>query len=560
MPSIAKPGLTLEIHLKIFSFVAVVFCLAQGLKVQADIAPAPDILAKMSIEEKVGQLMIWSFHGTEFNPQMKTVLRSYQPGALIAFRRNITTMDEIGRLNNDAQNFAKAHLKAPLFLMIDQEGGMVSRLRMNASMPSALALGRTGDPALIANFAKTKAELLRALGFNVNLAPVLDISNPSKDSFIGNRTFGDDPSLVSEMGMAYARGLSEGGVFPTAKHFPGHGGTLQDSHFMTPKKLSSPEELNRTDLVPFKKFGSTDFPRLVMMAHLSLPSLDPSGVPATYSKILIQEHLRSHLAYGGLVVTDDLEMNGAMISPDIGERAVRAILAGNDMIMLAGSFSHQKRAFRSVLSAVKAGRISEDRLNDSVLRILIAKAHLSPSAAGPDRQKVSDAVKKLKAQAREIMRMNFKFALEGRGGDWPPVTPRTRVLVVGSNYAFFKSFQTKFAGRTRFFHLTPETLANAEIIMGKERADFIVFYATGATTARWISRKPTEMRARTIVVNCNHPGEIADQHKFLDVLNLNSHSPDSGGWLAAALSADQGQRMPAKELPSTRAIESEERP
>lgn len=547
--SIAKTRLTLEIHLKISSFVAVLFCLVLSLGARAD--SAAEILAKMSPEEKVGQLMIWSFSGTDFNPQLKAVLKSYRPGALIVFRRNITTNDQISLLNHQVQQFARGNLKAPLFLMIDQEGGVVSRLKMATPLPSALALGKTGDPGFVSNFAKTKAELLQTLGFNVNLAPVLDISNPAKDSFIGNRTFGDDPALVTELGMAYAKGLSEGGLFPTAKHFPGHGGTLQDSHYMTPKKFSSLEELDKRDLVPFKKFAGAGFPRMIMMAHLSLPSIDSSGVPATYSKVLIQEHLRERLTYSGLVITDDLEMNGAMISKDIGERAVKAVLAGNDMLMLAGSFAHQRRAFRSVLDAVKSGRITEDRLNDSVLRVLEAKAQMSLTPSKPDRQKTTAAIKKLEDFSREIMQKNFKFALQNKSPEWPNVTKATQVLVVGSSFSFFNAFKNKFSGRPRFFHLTPETLESAGTVMSRTNADFIVFYASGATTARWLAQLPTDVRSKILVVNCNHPGEIAGQRKFLDVLNINSYSPESGGWLAEALNADQEVRTPATEEPSS---------
>lgn len=541
--SIAKSRLTLEIHLKISSFVAVIFCL--GLSPVTYANSAPEVLAKMSVEQKVGQLMIWSYAGTDLNGQLKTLLKTYQPGALIAFRRNIKTNDQIGALNHQVQRFAKDNLKAPLFLMIDQEGGVVSRLKMATPLPSALALGKTGDPAFVSNYAKTKAELLLTLGFNVNLAPVLDISNPAKDSFIGNRTFGNDPNQVSELGMAYSKGLSEGGVFPTAKHFPGHGGTLQDSHYMTPKKFSSLEELDKRDLVPFKKFASAGFPRMIMMAHLSLPSVDPSGVPATYSRMIIQEQLREKMAFGGLVITDDLEMNGAMISKDIGERAVKAVLAGNDMVMLAGPFGHQKRAFRSVLNAVKSGRIGEDRLNDSVLRVLEVKATLSAPAEKPDRQKTTAALKKLEDFSREVMQKNFKFAIDAKGGEWPKVNKDTRVLVVGSSYGFFSSFKSKFTGRPRFYHLTPETLESAASVMGRTRADFIVFYATGATTARWLSQLPADVRGRTLVVNCNHPGEISGHRKFLDVLHINGHSVESGGWLAEALNAERDVRTPA---------------
>lgn len=529
--------------MQISSFVAGLFFLTVG-PAFASTNPTQQ-LSKMSIEQKVGQMMIWSFAGTQFSSQTKNLLKSYQPGALIVFRRNIKTNDDIAAFNFEAQNFAKTNLSAPLFLMIDQEGGVVSRIKTETPSPSALALGRTHDPAFISSFARSKAEVLQSLGFNVNLAPVLDISNPAKDSFIGNRTFGDDPRDVSEMGFAYSLGLSEAGILPTAKHFPGHGGTLQDSHMMTPKKFSTIEDLEKRDLIPFRKFAGGNFSRMVMMAHLSLPNIDPTGVPATFSKVIIQDHLRQRIGFNGLVITDDLEMGGALISKNIGERAIRAILAGNDMVMLAGSFWNQKSAFRAVVQAVRSGRIPVSRLNESVLRILEAKGNMSTAAFKPDRKRSTAALQQLEDLSRTVMKKNFEYALETLTEPWPLVDTETKVLVVGSSYGFFNAFKDNFPGRSRFYFLSPSTLTGAGLEMMKTRADFIVFYASGSTTARWLSQLPAEVSAKTIVVNCNHPGEISIQRRFLSVLNMNSHSPESGQWLAEALKQPPELRAPA---------------
>lgn len=544
--SIAKSGLTLEIQLQISSFVAFFLLLALGPVANAQ-TPA-EILSKMSIEEKIGQMMIWSFSGDSLDISTKEILKKYQPGALIAFRRNITTNDQIARFNSSVQTFAKKNLKAPLFLMIDQEGGVVSRIKMRTPTPSALALGKTGDSALVFAYAKTSAEVLSSLGFNVNLAPVLDISNPAKDSFIGNRTFGNDPQQVSEFGVAYAKGLSTGGVLPTAKHFPGHGDTLQDSHRMTPKKNSTIEDLEKRDLIPFRKFASESFINLIMSAHLSLPSIDPSGLPATYSSLILQDQLRERYAYKGLVITDDLEMSGAMVSSDVGERAIKAILAGNDMIMLAGTHARQKRAYDQVYRAIKAGRLTEERINESVLRILEAKRGLSPSLKLIEPKRLTAAIRKLEEFSKEIMHKNFDIAVREQRASLPQTSVNTRVLVVGSSISFFNSFKNSFPGRARFFHLTPESLDASLSAMNRTKADFVVFYASGSKTARWLEQMPSDIRSKTVVINCNHPGELAEQKSFMAVLNINGHSPESGAWLAETVSSAE-RRDPATVAP-----------
>lgn len=540
--------------MQISSFVAVFFLL--GLSPVTYAQTSAEILAKMSREEKIGQMMIWSFSGDQLDDSIKEMLKKYQLGALIAFRRNITTNDQIARFNSSVQAFARKNLKAPLFLMIDQEGGVVSRIKMRTPVPSALALAKTGDAAIISAFAKINAEVLISLGFNVNLAPVLDISNPAKDSFIGNRTFGDDPHLVSSFGIAFARGLSEGGILPTAKHFPGHGDTIQDSHRTTPKKVATLEELEKRDLIPFKKFASEPFLNLIMSAHLSLPSIDSSGLPATYSKLLLQGHLRGHYGYKGLLITDDLEMNGAMVSSDIGERAIRAILAGNDMVMLAGTYSRQRRAFERVVKAFKSGRISEDRVNESVLRILEAKKSLVRSSAS-HRARMTAAAKRLEQLSKEIMHKNFDLAAKEQRESLPQASNQTKILVVGSSLGFFNSFKKAFAGKTRFFRLTPDSLEQSLSVMDRTRADFIVFYASGAKTARSLSQLPDDVRSKTIVINCNHPGELENQENFKAILHINSPSPESGGWLAQLLSTTESREPATSELPETKETPAE---
>lgn len=517
---------------KISSFVAsllmLVFCQFAAAE------SAQDLANKMNTVQKVGQLMIWSFSGTDYSTQLDETLTKYQPGALILFRRNIKTNHQVAQLNGELQKAAAKKIKAPLFLMVDQEGGVVTRVRINTPIPSALALGKVSDLELVENFAHLNGDMLQALGFNVNLAPVMDVSNPAKDSFIGNRTFGDDASLVSNLSMAYAKGMNASGIVPTGKHFPGHGGTTTDSHQAVPKKMSSLEELDERDFVPFKNFASSAFPKLLMMAHLALPTVDASGVPATYSTIIIKDLLREKLGYRGVLITDDLEMMGAAVSGDIGERAVRAFIAGNDMLMLAGSQRNQRLAFKALMKAVNEGRISRDRLNESVVRILEAKQQLALGSSKIDENRALTAARKLEKLAKEVMQKNFKMALEQKK-DWPEIKANTRAVVFSSSAGFSANFQKYFKGKTKIYPLTPQTIDSVADELTADQVSLAVFYASGSKTARWLSNLTPALKEKMIVINCNHSGEVEDQDNYLSVLNLNSHSPESGAWLAQEL-------------------------
>ncbi len=551
--SIPKLRITLERCLQISSFVAFALLLALGPLTHAQ-TKSP--IEAMTIEQKVGQLMIWTFSGTQWTKQTEDILSKYQLGALIAFSRNIKSSKQIALFNSQVQNFAHKKLKAPLLLMIDQEGGTVTRVRVGTPIPSALALGRMQNAAFTESYARINADLLATLGFNVNLAPVMDISNPDTDSFMANRVFGDNPEQVTESSMAVARGINAAGMLPAAKHFPGHGGMVKDSHRSMPKKLATIEELEQRDLLPFLEYIKAGFPRAIMMAHLSLPNIDSSGVPATYSRLVIQDLLRGKYGYTGLIITDDLEMNGASVSPDLGERAVRAFLAGNDMLMLAGPPKNQRIAFESMVAAVKTGRIPKERLNESVARILEIKGQIKPMKLKFEEQKSHEIKTKIEAMSREVMKKNFSDAVDGKTSQLPQFNKSGHVTVFASDARFARHFRDKFPGRTKFIRLTPESLANVSAEISDERIGAAIFYASGAKTAKWINSLGEDLRAKTLVINCNNAGKLQNQKGFMSVLNINSPSPESGEWLAEALSPPAELRVPAANAPPPSEVEN----
>jgi len=503
------------------------------------VEPAEAILGKLSLKQKVGQLLILGYSGTSYQMSLQRVLPTFEPGALIAFGRNIKSMRQISELNRQAQLHALKLNGLPLFIMVDQEGGSVARVKTRPPMPSALAMGMTGDDELATRMGHLMGHLLATLGFNFNLAPVLDIGDPNRPNFIGNRAFGGEPQMVSRMATSFSAGLAEAKIVPTAKHFPGHGGLVQDSHKTTPRKLLSLEELEATDLVPFKRFSELPFPSSIMVAHVAYPNIDDSGLPAAFSPVIITDILREKLGYQGLVITDDIEMLGAGGAGGVGERAVKAVEAGCDMVMVAWSPHRQRDAFRALVQAVEDGRITEERLNSSVLRIIRAKLKFDkpgPQLAAPEfKVKLNSHLSALREVTRKVHRLNFIRSSNELIQLNNDVSETQSFLVFTSDPAFFKSFKDGTKNPAKFMRLTPRSIKDVEGLLAGSPDALGIYYASGTATARKLNSIPRNLAARMYIVNATYPGAIENPDRFRAVIQLNSLEPTSGQWLAEAL-------------------------
>ena len=509
-------------------------------------------LNSMSVEQKVGQLLILGFSGTQLQSNVKKTVDTMLPGAMILFKHNIKNLTQTAHLNHHLQDYAKKRTLLPLFIMVDQEGGQVARVRTEPPLPTALAMGNSANPELVKNLGLHMGELLRTLGFNMNLAPVLDIGDPFRRSFIGNRAFGGEPHQVGEMALAFSRGLNEALVIPTAKHFPGHGGLSQDSHKKTPSKLLNFEELEATDLVPFKAYAELKSPSALMVAHVSYPNIDPSGLPAAFSQTMIKEILRQKLGYQGLVITDDIEMLGADLAGSIEERAIKAIEAGCDMVMVAWSPQRQVRAYRGLLKAVKLGRISETRLNESVLRILKAKNFINNDPESQSfelKGKIKQQMAALALVTKQITYANFK---QGRAAMQAPVAPINqgqKLVIFSSDPIFYSQFlSAKPKNISKYLKLTPRTLPSVELFLAKHPDWFGVYFASGSITARLLNSFSREIKQRLIVVNGAYPGAIEGREQFRLILDVNTPDPESGRWLAENFI--EGTLAPLEDLPA----------
>lgn len=332
-----------------------------------------NVLSSLSLEQKIGQMLIYGFKGQKAEEDAIPLIKKYKLGGVILFSRNISSEDQTIDLDRDIQKYATDKLKIPAFISIDQEGGKVLRIQnFGTVLPGNMNLGATRSSTLSFLAGKLTAVDLEMLGINMNFAPVLDVNTSAKNEVIGVRSFGSDPDMVAMLGSSYIKGIQSRKVSATAKHFPGHGNTNGDSHFETLVTNRSLDELKKSDLKPFYEAVKNGVDA-IMTAHISVPSVDNSGAPATLSHKVITGILRKEMGYNGLVITDDMEMRPVTKDWPIGKAAIHAVVAGCDMIIVVWTDSAKKEVYESLLNAVKENKISEARIDESVRRILRVK-------------------------------------------------------------------------------------------------------------------------------------------------------------------------------------------
>ncbi|MCP4504600.1 MAG: beta-N-acetylhexosaminidase [Deltaproteobacteria bacterium] len=330
------------------------------------------LLASMTTEQKVGQLLFLGFGGKVMDETIARFLKQKQPGGVALFGRNIKKLKQTLTLIHEVRRYDPHGI--PLFVSVDQEGGNVVRIRQGATIiPSNMALGASFDEDLSRRAGQSLGWDLAVMGFNMNLAPVLDVNSNPKNPVIGSRSFGADPVLVAKLGVAYVKGMQGEGVSAVAKHFPGHGDTASDSHFDMPSLPHDEERLSKLELPPFQAVFDAGLDGL-MTAHIALPAItEEPDMPATVSKNVLTTLLREKMGYKSIVITDGLEMAGIVKRYGSGEAAVRAVVAGADMVMVLWFPEKKNEVERMLRKAVKSGRISMERLDDAVRHILAVK-------------------------------------------------------------------------------------------------------------------------------------------------------------------------------------------
>ncbi|MEJ8304887.1 beta-N-acetylhexosaminidase [Saccharibacillus sacchari] len=336
-------------------------------------SPAADTdspLAGMTLDEKIGQMLIAGVNGTKLRAEDRALLHDYGVGGVILYANNIDSAAQTQSLIASIQA-ANPDEKRPLFVSVDQEGGRVARLKGVDKIPTAGNVGKQNDAAYARSIGEQLGDQLLSQGFNLDYAPVLDVNSNPDNPVIGDRSFGSSAALVSKLGIAVMQGLESKKIIPVVKHFPGHGDTSVDSHISLPVVNKSLGDLDKLELIPFKK-AISEGADVVMIAHILLPKLD-SKYPSSLSKAVITDLLRERLGFGGVVITDDLTMGAITENYGLGEAAVHAVQAGSDILLVAHGADNAISVIEAVKQAVASGQISEQRIDESVTRILALK-------------------------------------------------------------------------------------------------------------------------------------------------------------------------------------------
>ena len=338
---------------------------------QSELSPEEKVdklVANMSDADKVGQLLMIGIHGKTLNDDAKFMLNEYRVGGIILFDRNMESKDQVKSLITDINKTGKSAGLTPLFIGIDQEGGAVARMEDQLiKVPPAEEVGKESVEQAV-SLAKQSGTELKNLGFNINFAPVADLG------LTYGRSFSTNPDEVVRYAGAVGKAYDEAGLWYSYKHFPGIGKTDVDLHADTSVVPVSKETLLNEDTKVFVDLIKQSKPNTyaIMVSHAMYPQIDADH-PSSLSKAIITDWLRKDMGYNGVVVTDDMDMGALAKHYTFGDMAVQSILAGSDILLVCHEYEHMQEAYNGLMKAVKEGRISKDRLDESVKRILLMK-------------------------------------------------------------------------------------------------------------------------------------------------------------------------------------------
>lgn len=325
------------------------------------------IVASMSKTEKLGQMMMIGIQGTKVDDDSLYMLNQYHMGGVILFDRNMENPEQVKQLTSDLQ--AQSNEKIPLFIGIDEEGGDVVRMAEKLTPPpSQKEIGATGDIEQAKTWAEKTAKSLKDMGINVNFAPVADVGSNDK------RSYSTDTNIVINFVRAATEGYQQENIIYTLKHFPGIGKGKVDSHVDSSNIDASKDTLMAEDVLPFKTIIDenelNDY--FILVSHLKYPALDEE-YPASLSSKIMTDLLRNELGYRGIIITDDMEMGAVANHNDFRSIGVKAIKAGADIVLVCHEYKHQQEVYLGLLDAVNSGEISQERIDESVKRIIKVK-------------------------------------------------------------------------------------------------------------------------------------------------------------------------------------------
>jgi beta-N-acetylhexosaminidase len=356
----------------------------------------------MNIDAALGQKTLLAFKGKEKpSDEIIHALRMYQPGGITLFRsHNLDNPAQIRELTASLQKLAREFGLPGLLIATDQEGGQLMAVGAATQLPGNMALGATGSTELARKAGEVLGREMAALGINVDYAPCADVNINPQNPVVGTRSFGEDPQKVGELAVAMLTGIQSQGVAAVAKHFPGHGDVASDSHHGLPSVPHSLERLRQVEFVPFKAAIQAGV-KIIMTAHLAIPAVDgPDAPPSTLSPTILKKVLRDELKFDGLIITDAMDMHAIRQGEFLGADALRAVNAGDDLLLLTTDPIDQERVHSALIQAAQQGQLDSIQMMDSASRILALKEWLFSHTQQPDlsvincseHQKIADEI------------------------------------------------------------------------------------------------------------------------------------------------------------------------
>ncbi len=478
------------------------------------------LVSQMTDEELFAQILMFGWAGAEPSELLYQWVEDRGLGSIKIFGWNTDDIRLVAKSVASLQRSAVGRrLRIPLFVATDQEGGWIRHVKGETAVtPGNMAIGASGYPADAWYSGYYISREIRALGINMNFAPTVDLFTDHESTIIGTRSFGDDPEKSGILGTAFAAGSMAAGVIPTAKHFPGHGDTGSDSHIKLPVIDIDRETFRNRELVPFEYLIREKIPA-IMSGHLSFPQIDRSGAPASLSKYFLTDLLRGELGYDGLIITDDMMMNGATLFAGSLSGAFRmAVEAGNDIVISSTTAHLQEALWTNNIALMKTDGAFRDRVKDAARRVIRAKleyfksgnaAPLYPDPAAldksiPDR----DGEKFFLEQACRSVTVYKAGTLPLKAED------AGRVLLVGSLPRFFEEGKRRYKGSAEFrfsYELGPnETEWMCDNILATASGyDTVIALVANARSAR-IAEKLRESGRRVIVFSIMSPVDVFD--------------------------------------------------
>ena len=476
-----------------------------------------ELIKTMSLEEKVGQMFMFAFHGTTYNPQLDTLLKEAHVGGIIHFARNIVDPNQVCKLNYDILT----NSNIPPLIGIDQEGGTVQRIIKDITpFPGAMALAASGESNK--NICKYVGTDLKNMNYNMVFAPVADVNNNPQNPVINSRSYSDNPQVVSKYVKDAVEGFKEAGIIPTLKHFPGHGDTSVDSHISLPTVNKSLDKLNEIEFIPFKDASS--IPDIAMMtSHVLYPALD-NEYPASLSKIIQTELLRKKFGFDGIIISDSLTMGAVTTNFSVRDIIISSVNAGMDMLMFCGNadLSEQLDNVKTMVQAVKDGLIPMERVDESVARLLRYKAKYALSVQETFTKPSPVAMR----EGNELSEKSITFITRGRGID-PKMLPINvnkpgKILVIFPKIRLASLIDNKGQEYTTLGHklhkynipadelIVDDELLNIEIIKNIQSKYDKIFFATYNVKENDYQTKVYSILnpKKTIVVSMRSPYDI----------------------------------------------------